>query len=186
MALNMGSGNNALFMEEQRFKQLWIWILVLLPAVIAWYSVIGQLVFKRPFGTNPASDNCVLLTGIIFGVMLPLFMASLRLATEVRLDGLYVRFYPLQRSYRSFSFDSIRSCNILTYRPIRDYGRWGIRYGLKGMAYNVSGDREVLLELRNGSKLMIGSQHPEGLEAALSLGLRSGKAGNSGNHLVCH
>ena len=168
----MSSGSYTLFREEQKFNQLWIWILVLLPAAIAWYSVIGQLVFKRPFGSNPASDNGVLLIWIFVGVLFPLFMASLRLVTEVRSDGLYVRFYPLHRSWRSFSFASIRSCDILTYRPIRDYGGWGIRYGLKGTAYNVSGDRGVLIGFMDGGKLMIGSQKPEELGAAISSGLR--------------
>jgi len=105
-------------------------------------------------------------------------MASLRLVTEVRSDDLYVRSYPLHRSYCNFPFDSIRSCHVQKYRPIRDYGGWGIRYGLKGTACNVSGDRGVLLEFRDGSKLMTGSQQPEGLAAAMPCGPRVLYRGN--------
>jgi hypothetical protein len=172
MAIIMSSGNQILFREEQKFNQLWLWVLVLIPASISWYAAIEQLVFKRTFGTNPASDSGAVLIWVIFGILFPIFMASLRLVTEVRSDGLYVRFYPLHRSYRNFPFDSIRSCHVQKYRPIRDYGGWGIRYGLKGTAYNVSGDRGVLLEFRDGSKLMIGSQQPEGLAAAMACGSR--------------
>jgi hypothetical protein len=172
MAIIMSSGNQILFREEQKFNQLWLWVLVLIPASISWYAAIEQLVFKRTFGTNPASDGGAVLIWVIFGILFPIFMASLRLVTEVRSDGLYVRFYPLHRSYRKFPFDSIRSCHVQKYRPIRDYGGWGIRYGLKGTAYNVSGDRGVLLEFWDGSKLMIGSQQPEGLATAMACGSR--------------
>ena len=50
------------------------------------------------------------------------------------------------------------------YRPILDYGGWGIRWGPgKGWAYNVSGNRGVQLELLDGKQLLIGSQNPEKL-----------------------
>jgi hypothetical protein len=61
MAIIMSSGNHILFREEQKFNQLWFWVLVLIPASIYWYAVIEQLVFKRTFGTNPASDSGAVL-----------------------------------------------------------------------------------------------------------------------------
>jgi hypothetical protein len=60
---------------------------------------------------------------------------------------------------------------VQTYRPIRDYGGWGIRYGRGGKAYNVSGNRGVMLELSDGQKLLIGSQRPEELANAINLAL---------------
>ena len=49
------------------------------------------------------------------------------------------------------------------YRPIREYGGWGIRYGKNGKAYNISGDRGVQLELQNSKPLLIGSQRADEL-----------------------
>jgi len=62
---------------------------------------------------------------------------------------------------------------VLTYSPISDYGGWGIRYGSIGKAYNVSGNRGVQLELLNGERILIGSQKPEELAAAIDLALKS-------------
>ena len=51
--------------------------------------------------------------------------------TEIRGDGLYVRFI-------LFGFNETESAEATKYRPIRDFGGWGIRYGRTGKAYNVS------------------------------------------------
>ena len=48
-----------------------------------------------------------------------------------------------------------------------DYGGWGIRRGRRGWAYNVSGNRGVLLQLENEKTLLIGSQRPDELAAAI-------------------
>jgi len=55
---------------------------------------------------------------------------------------------------------------VKTYSPILDYGRWGIRYGWRGKAYNVSGNRGVIFVLPGGETLLIGSQRPEELASA--------------------
>ena len=53
------------------------------------------------------------------------------------------------------------------YKPIREYGGWGIRYGRGGKAYNVSGNKAVQLVLKNGKRLLIGSQRPDKLVEAI-------------------
>ena len=55
-----------------------------------------------------------------------------------------------------------------TYRPLGEYGGWGIRYGLGGMAYNVRGDRGVQLVLRDGRRVLIGSQRADELAKAIA------------------
>ncbi|WP_406656987.1 DUF6141 family protein [Methanolobus sp. ZRKC2] len=161
------------FREQQKFDQLWLWLLVLLPVAIVWYGAIQQLVFGEAFGNNPTSDNGVLFLLVIFGVLLPVFMLSIRLITEVRSSGLYIRFYPFHLSFKKYQFESIKSYEVCQYNPLRDYGGWGIRFGPKGRAYNVSGNKGVLLEFRNGKKLMVGSQNPDELAAAISRGMGS-------------
>jgi hypothetical protein len=53
------------------------------------------------------------------------------------------------------------------YRPIREYGGWGIRIGMAKKAYNVSGNRGVELEFEGGRKLLIGSSKPDQLASAI-------------------
>jgi len=155
------------FQEEQRFRQIWVWLLVALVAGIAWYGTIVQLIYKKPFGSNPAPDSLMLIIWVIFGIGLPLFFYSLRLKTEVRSDGVYVRFIPLHRSYQLYTPENIERCEVVTYSPLRDYGGYGIRYGIQGKAYNVSGHRGVKLHLIGKKPIMIGSQSPEQFASAI-------------------
>ena len=60
--------------------------------------------------------------------------------------------------YKFFPFDEIESFKEREYRPIREYGGWGIRYGLSGKAYNVYGNKGLQLVLNNKKKILIGSQ----------------------------
>ncbi len=163
----MVSDDNVIFREVQRFDQLWIWALVLLPAVMAWYGAIEQLVYGRPYGDNPLSDQGMFIIWVIFGILFPLFIFSIRLIVEVRNDGVHFRFFPLHLSFRHYGFDDMLSYGSVTYRPLRDYGGWGIRYGPKGKAYNISGNRGMIIEFRNGDRLMLGSKDPDSLVSAI-------------------
>jgi hypothetical protein len=164
------SDDAIIYREVQRFTQVWIWVLVLLPAVMAWHGAVEQLVYGRPYGNNPASDQGMLAIWVVFGILFPLFMFSLRLIVEVRNEGIYVKFFPLHLSFKHYSFESLLEYNVITYRPLRDYGGWGIRYGCGGKAYNVSGNRGVMLGFRNGGRLLLGSREPDILKMAIDQG----------------
>lgn len=98
------------------------------------------------------------------GVIGLLFLGELRV--EVQSDALAVRFFPLTRQHR-YPWYEIVSAEARTYRPIRDFGGWGVRMGSAGKAYNVSGNRGVALEFVNGSRLLIGSQRADELALAI-------------------
>lgn len=114
---------------------------------------------------------------MIMGPVFILLMAGLlwlmwasRLVTEVRDDGVYVRFFPFHRHFKVFLWEDIESFEARTYRPILEYGGWGLRFGLGGTAYNVSGNRGLQLVLGSGGwsdRLLIGTQRPEELAMAV-------------------
>lgn len=164
---HISSPDSIYFREVQRFRQIWMWLLVGLVAGVSWYGAIVQLLYKRPFGDNPAPDSLLVIIWVVFGLGFPLLFYSIRLETEVRSDGVYVRFFPLSRSFQRFGRENIEKCEVATYRPLRDYGGYGIRYSSQGKAYNVSGNQGVRLHLREGRPLLIGSQMPEHLASAV-------------------
>jgi hypothetical protein len=165
---------NAVFYEVQRLRQQALMAIVL-PAGLFLvgffvYAIIEQLVLGRPFGDQPMPDGVLLVMGPLYillgGLLIWLYFGG-KLITEVRPDGLFVRFYPLHRRFQHFRPDAIESCESLTYRPIRDFGGWGIRRGGKGRAYNVSGNRGAYLAFKDGKRLLIGSQKPDMLADAI-------------------
>jgi len=98
----------------------------------------------------------------------------LQLVTEVRSDGVYVRFAPLQRSFRSIPFAEIEIVTRERYSAV-DYGgwHWGVRVGPSGddAVYRISGVDGVQLRLADGTRVFIGSQRPEELRDTI-LGAR--------------
>jgi len=159
------------YREVQYLRQVWLWALILFISLLALFGAVQQLILGRPFGDNPAPDVVVLIIAIIFGFGFPVFPYRTNLATEVRSDGLYFRYFPFHLSFHKIAAEDIKKFEARTYSPIREYGGWGIRYGRKGKAYNVSGNRGVQLELSNGQQVLFGSQSPEELAEALSLAL---------------
>ncbi len=161
-----------LFAEEQRFGQKWIWLLIGLGAAVCWLAFVQQIMFGEPFGDRPAPDAIVWIIVILFGIGMPWLMLSLKLTVRVEPTRLVVRFRPLLT--RKIQLKDIASCAPRTYRPIREYGGWGIRFSIKnGKAYNVSGNRGVQLELVDGKKVLIGSQRAEELAEAISKSIGS-------------
>lgn len=158
-----------LFEEKQYFRQFWVWLLLGAIILLFLWAFVQQIILGVPWGNNPASDGMLIALGIIFGLALPLFILTSHLSVVVRQDILLVRFFPIHLKQRAFAKDSIISHRAISYSPLRDFGGWGIRYGSMGKAYNVSGNRGVLLKLKDGNSLLIGSQRAEELDAAIAL-----------------
>ena len=153
------------FREEQRLRQVWIWVLCLGIAVLGWWAFLAQIAFGRPWGDDPAPDWAVWLIWVVFGLGLPFFLWLARMVVTVGPDEILIRWIPIWR--RRIPIESIRSCEARTYRPIREYGGWGIRWGPSGKAYNVSGNEGVQLVLEGGKRVLIGSQRAEELAEAI-------------------
>ena len=162
-----GKDGNLLYREVQHFRQFWIWILVLALSLIAVWGMVQQIALDKPFGSNPAPDIVLVILVVVIGFGLPIFFYITNLTTEVRDDGVHFRFFPLHITFRKIGLEDINGFDVQTYRAIRDYGGWGIRYGRKGKAYNVSGNRGVQLQLSNGERILMGSQHPEEMAEAI-------------------
>ena len=175
---------SASFHEEQRLRR---WFVATIVATVALpligvfgYAAVEQLLFGRPVGDRPMPDAALLATAAAaVGVSLLIFVAAAvsRLVTEVRPSGLYVRYVPFHRKPRRVPLDGVVRCRPVTYRPVRDYGGWGLRWVPGGFAYNVRGNRGVRIDYADGRHLLIGSQRPEELAAAIQPLLAGGTTG---------
>ncbi|MFC1780689.1 hypothetical protein ACFLZ8_00305 [Planctomycetota bacterium] len=135
--------------------------------------LLSIIALKKEFAQEIPPDTPELILAIVAGIGVPIAIAVLfvllRLETEVRSDGLYVRFSPFHIRFKRFDPEDLSEYYARQYKPVREYGGWGIRCGLfgKGRAYNVSGNKGVQLVFNDGKKLLIGSQRAEELEQAI-------------------
>ena len=165
--------NGPSYSEKQRFRQWWIWLSILISPAFFLGVVLQQIILG-----SPVDYAMVILATILLGG-LPLFIYITGLDTEVTDCGVCIRFRPFHRKWIVFGFDSIRKAETSTYSPLKDYGGWGIRYGWKGKAYNVSGNKGVMLTLTDEKNVMIGSSNHEALCSAINERLSSEYVGYS-------
>jgi hypothetical protein len=61
--------------------------------------------------------------------------------------------------YYYVKWSEIKSIQLRKYKPIREYGGWGIRFSFtEGKAYTIKGDEGIQLVLNSGKKFLIGTQ----------------------------
>ena len=164
--------NNILFTERQKFKQWWIWLILLCINGILIFGVFKQVIKGQQFGDKPMGNiELLIVTGLL--LLLTLLFINLRLDTIIKQDGIYVRFFPFHIKFKYFAWDSITKSYVRQYSPVTEYGGWGLRLGLfgKGKAFNVSGDKGLQLEFTDNKKLLIGTNKPDELtETLLKIG----------------
>ncbi len=170
-----------MFEEAQQFRQPWLWALVgvtfsAIFVLLGWMTYT-QLVLGHPVGNHPTSDTglavlVAAVTTLNLGILALFFHARLDVAVDKQ--AVRVRFRPFHRKERVFPIASIVKAEAVTYRPVADYGGWGIRRGRAGWAYNVSGNRGVRLAFEDGKSLLIGSARADELASAIAAVKRRG------------
>jgi len=171
--------NKVLFKETQQFRQWWNILLILAvtvaTAAFAGYALYQQMVNGIQVGDEPA-PNAVLI--IIIVVTMLLLWAYLAMKLEVWIDqvGIHYRVWPLIFKQRLISIHEIQRYEIRQYRPIFDYGGWGIKKSLRwGRAYNISGNIGLQLYLTNGKKVLFGTQRSQAMMYAMDEMMKKNK-----------
>ncbi len=78
------------------------------------------------------------------------------LTTKIDDSGIYMRFFPFVT--KRILWPEIDALKVLNYGFV---GGWGIRIGTKyGTVYNIRGKEGLSIRLKNGKKLLIGTQKP--------------------------
>lgn len=164
----MEKHTKVVYREIQRPQQILWWGLILLVTIFMWYWFIQQIILGVPMGDKPAPDAVTIIFWVIFGIVFPVLMLGvLKLITEVRDDGLYIRFVPFHFQYKQYLFKDIRHYESITYSPLKRFGGWGIRFNLKGeTTYNLNGKEGIELKLKY-NKVVIGTQQPDKLKKAM-------------------
>ena len=151
-----------LFSETQRFNQWWIQLInftvlgLLVYFLYKWF-VLDEAVDKVS-ATNATGQIVVIVTMVLSFGLIYLF----RLKTRIDERGLHYHFLPFHFSEKTISWYDIDKCYIRNYRPIAEFGGWGYRISAKhGKAFNVRGSQGIQIELKDGKKLLIGTQKPE-------------------------
>lgn len=164
-----------LFEERQYFRQDWLWALLIISTLPTFVLVVVVIVDDAG-GLTP--DIYPMLAGIVallWGPLVIFYKAVF--VTEVRADGLYLKLWPLHLSFRHVPCEAIESHSRESFSPMGEYGgigvrhnptfyRWGISFE-EPKAYIAEGGDGVRIDRRDARPIVIGTQRPEELHAAL-------------------
>ncbi|MDT8347886.1 MAG: hypothetical protein RQ756_08790 [Flavobacteriaceae bacterium] len=152
-----------LFSERQKFKLIWMWLILIPIGLLMLYGLVQQIIFDIPFGGNPA-PNAVLLQGALIPFGIAVLFYLLTLETYIDEQQIKFKFYPLLKE-RSYRWEEIDTAEVINYGFV---GGWGIRWGTKyGTVYNTSGKMGMRIVLKSGKKFVIGTQQPEKADAVI-------------------
>ena len=153
--------DTTIFTETQHFEFYHVLII----------AAVGALVFFCMFkfrdkGGKPMNTligKAVIYTLAALPIPIAILFWIMALQTNINDSGIAVKFYPFHQEWRMYEWKDIKSCKVKKYHPVHDYGGYGVR----GKAYNISGDMGLFIRFNNGSHFLIGTQKPEELEKAL-------------------
>lgn len=159
-----------LYREEQRFTQWWRWLLVLSACTIPIVIIATELTISSD---NTAEEVTTLLVVLCFvalfeAVLIWLFW-SMKLIIEINETGIRFKYPPVIRKWRIIKKSEVQSFEVRQYKPIAEYGGWGIKVKFRnsGIAYNVKGNIGLQLYLKNGKKLLLGTQRKQAIDYAM-------------------
>jgi hypothetical protein len=163
-----------LFREEQRFNQWWLWLIIIASTLIStvpfMIGIYTQEVLGKPWGNNPGSTGLlvfVLVLDLVIMLGINWLFLKMSLHVEIREGGLHYKFPPLLVKWKLISKEEIERFEVRTYRPVTEYGGWGIKGNSRKKAYNVSGNIGLELVLKNGRKVLFGTQKKEAIKYAM-------------------
>jgi len=150
-----------LFFERQRFRQAWLWAIIIGINGIFVYGFIRQVLMGHVFGDKPMS-NAGLLISLVISLIVTTFFLSIRLETIIKMDGIYVRFFPFHFQYKKYEWEQVSQIYVRKYHAIGEYGGWGYKIMIgSGKAYNISGNMGIQLVLKSKKRILIGTVKPE-------------------------
>lgn len=150
------------FKEEQKFRQWWLWLILIGIGVLPIIAIYNQLVHSEKIGDKPMP-----LVGLIFFCMLVFGLIAMfwfmQLKTEIDQNEIRMNFFPFIN--KRVNWNEIKNAKVVNYGFV---GGWGIRlWTTYGIVYNIKGNHGLAIELKNGKKFIIGTQRENELHNVL-------------------
>ena len=134
--------------ETQKMNQKWLWILLISIQTLLIYKLIIDYIEKSIFQIIP----------VIIVTITCVFIYSIKLKYIINSENIIISFFPFLSSSKKIEITEIKKISIIEYKPLKDYGGWGLRYGSNSTAYTIKGQKGIYIEMNNGKNLLIGTQ----------------------------
>lgn len=134
-------------------------------------ALIFNLIYQKG---NISKVTLELFAGLLFCLLITL-LSNIKLVTQIREDGIFVRYPPFEPSFKGYLWKDIQEIYVREYDALTEYGQWGVRigfwgvrYGTSGKAYILTGNKGIQLVLFDDSKVLITTQRSDEISSILS------------------
>jgi hypothetical protein len=137
------------FEENQRFREISIFILVGIVQLIFLWGLTQQIILHKPWGQKPIPDESLIAINIscLAGLLL---LNSINLKTVITEKHILFKMTPFQIKDKVINWTEVKDISIIKYDGTRDY-RYGLRF------YTVLGIYGIRIILNNETKIFIGT-----------------------------
>ena len=162
-------GSRRVSYREATGWPIWVLVLIWLSCVGGGLAVIAPA-YKTLIGTGGVGDEAgkmvllFILGGIV--ILMPLLFQVFwgALVVEVSPDELTVTWGRLRWPTKRIAFEEVTTMEAVSYRPIREFGGWGIRFGGGGKsAWTTRGCKALRIATKDGKTVYVGSDKPDRL-----------------------
>ncbi len=152
---------NILFKEEQRFRVVWLWWVIILCMLSCTGLTVGLALADR---MRTKDAMIALLVVVPFEALIAYAMYIAKLETVVSTDGLFYKWSPFQRSYSFIPATEIETAQLRGSPPM-NYGC--NRVPGYGRTHTTGPGKGLQFVLRNGRKIFFGTNKRIAFEQAV-------------------
>ncbi|MCB0552538.1 MAG: hypothetical protein KDD02_03220 [Phaeodactylibacter sp.] len=156
--------SKARYKEVQRFRR-WEVIALLLFLLIGSTYHLFKLIGESTYDQTSLILQYLLILVLIGGALV--YFISIRLIVKFDDEKIRYQFYPWHYHKHEVKWSEVADCQVVDTPAAAELSGWSVRIGTGERSFSVSGRRGLLLSLKDGQQLFIGSQHPDQLREAL-------------------
>ena len=157
--------------EQQRFESPWIWVPVIGFAVIFCFFIVRSAIGNFSGLTPNPLFGSILVGSLCIPLLIIILLWKSSFTVGVYSNEIRFRLKPFHFSDQLIPISKIKEVEVISFRPLRDFGGYGIRYGQGGKAYIVSGGKGVRIKCNDGTTFVLGSQNPQKLAESINQNL---------------
>lgn len=154
---------NRVYNESQNYRGTWVIFLILL---IELPTLILMLVLF--FSAEEKNEIGIALVFVVSILSLVLtLILNIKLETRVDDSGIHFRYLPFIRNWRLIPKDSIISADVISFKPLIDFGGWGMKANGTTKLFNITGDQGLLIDSGEPKKILLGTLKAKELKSFL-------------------
>jgi len=154
---------NRKFKERQRYGVEAIGLMIILIAVTV-YRFVEQIILEVP-----ASESDILIY-VAFMALLGTglyYLLSTQMVTSITPERIKYRLTSWKGRSKKIKWEDVKGYSVIQMSAAAELSGWGVHFNQADEMVRLYGGSGLLLELKNGEELFIGTHMPEELEAFL-------------------